>query len=576
MSEITGKVIPIRTLFSAHSESFFRAPVYQRPFVWDLEQVEQLVKDAMSVKDGRIQHFLGPIVRSEVKNTSTGEAEYLIVDGQQGLTTTILLALATISRDPKRADAKTLLDLVTFTGADGKRYLRWRPTNLDTVQLDEVLKRFRKDTKHQIFLTGGEPSGEPDRELLRAFNDLLAITHKMGPKACFATANSLLDNCVVAVITVPKGTDATQIFQSINATRKQLKTSDLIRNLVFQKFNSEAEADAFYAEEWETFENPLKKSDLFEEFLLTYAVQDTPEVTKAGLYRELSRRWAKTTPSGIVAELAKYRDIFLALAGERDLPWHGKSADLDEAMLRIARVDGAKNAWPYLLELLYEDQNGTPASRRRVAACIRSVESLMVRRGLGGIQNTGIRYFFTGLYGQKSVKDNNTRLRELIREERAGEMKGPSNKDIREFFMSSDVYVKRMQKAALYVLETHERYATPKDRYTYDELKKLRLTVDHIMPQTRRGGWNISAETHAELVNKVGNLILLKYASNSSKGCSSWREARQLYDQEKELVRPRRLASAKENRHWGPKQIKRRSEVLARFVASTSGWPAFD
>lgn len=71
----------------------FIIPVYQRNYDWQMENCKQLFDDLVKViKQGRKSHFFGSIV--SVQDESGTMEEFLIIDGQQRLTTVSLLLLA--------------------------------------------------------------------------------------------------------------------------------------------------------------------------------------------------------------------------------------------------------------------------------------------------------------------------------------------------------------------------------------------------------------------------------------------------------------------------------------------------
>ena len=68
-------------------------PVYQRNYDWKIEQCAQLYEDLIrTYREDRNTHFFGSIV--SVQNEMGRHEEYLIIDGQQRLTTVSLLFLA--------------------------------------------------------------------------------------------------------------------------------------------------------------------------------------------------------------------------------------------------------------------------------------------------------------------------------------------------------------------------------------------------------------------------------------------------------------------------------------------------
>ena len=79
--------------FMDGSKKRFVIPVYQRNYDWKQENCKQLFDDLVKVeKGGRRTHFFGSIV--SVYQPSGRTTEFLVVDGQQRLTTVSLLLLA--------------------------------------------------------------------------------------------------------------------------------------------------------------------------------------------------------------------------------------------------------------------------------------------------------------------------------------------------------------------------------------------------------------------------------------------------------------------------------------------------
>ena len=73
----------------------FIIPVFQRDFSWTREQCEQLWRDVerASTKEAGGAHFMGSIVDIEAETTAAFQS-WLLIDGQQRLTTLTLLMIA--------------------------------------------------------------------------------------------------------------------------------------------------------------------------------------------------------------------------------------------------------------------------------------------------------------------------------------------------------------------------------------------------------------------------------------------------------------------------------------------------
>src|SRR5688500_18513631 len=73
----------------------FVIPVFQRDYTWNEEQCDQLWNDIIEVGRGDIDrgHFLGSVVYVSTGDSFAGFTRWLLIDGQQRLTTvTVLLA----------------------------------------------------------------------------------------------------------------------------------------------------------------------------------------------------------------------------------------------------------------------------------------------------------------------------------------------------------------------------------------------------------------------------------------------------------------------------------------------------
>lgn len=79
------------------SKKRFVIPVYQRNYDWKMENCKQLYDDLVTViRSNRRSHFFGSIVSSYQPNGRY--SEYLVIDGQQRLTTVLAAHHSTESR----------------------------------------------------------------------------------------------------------------------------------------------------------------------------------------------------------------------------------------------------------------------------------------------------------------------------------------------------------------------------------------------------------------------------------------------------------------------------------------------
>ena len=199
----------------------FIIPVYQRNYDWKMEHCKQLYDDLVKIiRQNRKSHFFGSIV--SVQSESGTMEEFLIIDGQQRLTTISLLLLAIyhllssgkmVSRDHQLTD-KIL-----------KKYL------IDEYEPEEKrikLKPIKNDQKAFGILFDQDEEYIPDSNLTinyRYFYD--RIQHGE------LDIDELFDAiCKLEIINISLNHEDNPqlIFESLNSTGLNLSEGDKIRN----------------------------------------------------------------------------------------------------------------------------------------------------------------------------------------------------------------------------------------------------------------------------------------------------------------------------------------------------------
>ena len=192
-------------------------PVYQRQYRWDIGACEQLLSDVRAVADSdhRHMHFLGSIL-SSVSGRGEG-TELVLIDGQQRLTTLMLLvaALHHTVRDHDEETAAQLERVLVQSGAPDRTKLRphrawadvFESVVLDRRSPDEAMRESRFDDNYAFFRSQISADEAP-----RIWRGLQKLEH--------------------VAITLGAGANAQQIFESLNSTGEPLHDHELIHNYV--------------------------------------------------------------------------------------------------------------------------------------------------------------------------------------------------------------------------------------------------------------------------------------------------------------------------------------------------------
>lgn len=203
----------------------FLIPVYQRYYSWDIEQCKRLWNDIVEMqKKNKQGHFVGSIVNIAEKAMPTGVQKYMIIDGQQRMTTLTLLLIALRDYAVSHPEDTTI---------NSKRIDNMLLKN-EYESGDERYKLLLTETDRDILvnLVEDKPIPEDTNSRLLAnhkfFCDQIA-TKELSPAEIYESIGKLQ----IVNITLDRDVDDAQaIFESLNSTGKELSESDLIRNYV--------------------------------------------------------------------------------------------------------------------------------------------------------------------------------------------------------------------------------------------------------------------------------------------------------------------------------------------------------
>lgn len=202
----------------------FVIPVYQRMYSWKREQCERLWSDIVAMQtEMREGHFVGSIVNIGEKLQPTGVQKFMIIDGQQRLTTMTLLLIAL--RDYAQAhpevdmNAQEITDtLLVNRYAIGEDRYKVYLTETDRETLMDLVQHL-------------PPRDERKSRLLENYTFFAQQIAKkeLSPEDVYESIGKLQ----IVNITLDRGSDDPQaIFESLNSTGMDLTDSDLIRNYI--------------------------------------------------------------------------------------------------------------------------------------------------------------------------------------------------------------------------------------------------------------------------------------------------------------------------------------------------------
>ncbi len=236
----------------------FSIPLYQRPYAWTTEEVDELLDDLQSAlcRDPEAPYFLGSIVL--VKNEASPSSE--VVDGQQRLTTLTLLLCVLRDLALGRPIADEIDHFVRQAGLALKRTKdryrvslrdRDRPFFANNVQQKGSIPGFlQADT---LTFTDSQK---------RIFENVECL-HRRLRDAPDDTADDLvhyiLQQCYLVVVAASDRDSAYRIFSVMNDRGLDLSPTDILKAEILGKIGP-ASQEA-YAAKWEEIEEALGRHD---------------------------------------------------------------------------------------------------------------------------------------------------------------------------------------------------------------------------------------------------------------------------------------------------------------------------
>ena len=268
----------------------FQIPLFQRPYSWDKTNWQSLWDDLMSLYWEKVEgfYFLGPIVTQAVAGTAEGISPFVVIDGQQRLTTLTLL-LATLRNhlrqdNPELADELYELYLINKFKKGDDLY-KVLPTQDDREVYRTIIQTQDREIEGQgniyeayKFFSERLTERDPDEDTLIDY-------------AKFKTV--VLERLTLVNITSEDRDNPYLIFESLNYKGQELTQADLVRNYIFMKL-PRAQQENVYNDVWLPLQKQFKvkvgQSKYAEELTNAfwyYLRKDGQAVNKKNIYQTL-------------------------------------------------------------------------------------------------------------------------------------------------------------------------------------------------------------------------------------------------------------------------------------------------
>lgn len=490
------------------SKKRFIIPVYQRNYDWKTENCKQLFDDLIKViKNNRRSHFFGSLV--SVYEPSGRNTEFLVIDGQQRLTTVSLLFLAMYNLINNNA-------IVPQDASLGKQI--YEDFLVDKYQPQDTrikLKPVKNDQKAFGKLFDSVDEHIRESNLTANYNYFYERIQKQE-----ITIDELFDAiCSLEIINITLNNEDNPqlIFESLNSTGLDLSEGDKIRNFILMGLPAK-EQDEYYDKYWNRIEECTKYDvSAFVRDYLSVKQLAIPSQKKIYIsfkdYVEQQALGAEDLLKELLAYAKRYE---ILLSGGT------KNKVLDACIYRLNKLETTVTR-PFFLEVLrlFEEEK---LDITQVTDVFLVTENYLFRRTICDLPTNALNKIFLMLH-REIVRYDGTdvgyvekfKYALLSKKEKA---RFPDDDEFSVGFTDRQVY-QMNSKNKIYILERLENYGTAEDKDVYGHCDDGVYSIEHIMPQHLTPGWVKSLgddyeQIHETWLHRIANLTLTAYNSKYS------------------------------------------------------------
>ncbi|UUR86363.1 DUF262 domain-containing HNH endonuclease family protein [Clostridium perfringens] len=521
--KVKAKEYYIKDLLS--NKFLFEIPDYQRAYSWTKENLKQLVEDIWeSVELNKARgnkefdqyepYFLGSIVLCSKEYKDDGCGIYDVIDGQQRLTSIIML-IATIRDLIDNEEYKKVLSDLIYQ----------KPNVLMGIKESIRVKARGKEEeffKKYILTNGGtelvkdldmEELSEAKQNMVNAIEVFRDSFFNENGELLEEKLNEfivyLLQKVVLVVITTESFTSAFRLFNVINARGLPLTDSDLLKSENLRVMNPEIRKE--YTDIWESHEQDLGKEKLDQiiGFMRTMKLKNKVEES---VYEEFSKKIFRNEPEYLGVNFVNHLTAVKALYDKYIIDGNLEGVSEEEKsyyknLINIMREFLPYDDWMAAVIRFAEKFNDD----KLVLEFVKVLEKRLVIDWVNGNSFADRLNRVYGILEAIEEKDSLEEIKEapvfLYDLERTTAYFENALNDI-------DFYSKGRMMIPKYIFVRLDMEKRANEVLDYSD----KIMIEHVLPRNAKEAYwkdNFSADQRRNWANKFGNLVIITGAKNT-------------------------------------------------------------
>jgi uncharacterized protein with ParB-like and HNH nuclease domain len=554
----------------------YRVPLFQRPYSWQKNNWESLWEDLeVLYEDESESHFLGSFVTQDIQSTLGTVSSYIVIDGQQRITTISILLSAlrdfadTSEYKEKFDDAEGTVDeihdLLTNRHSTKDSHIKVLPTQIDREAYSNIILR-----KEIVNCRGSI------YESYRFFSNKIKVFFEEENVNIRTFQRYVKKKIELVHISLGESDNPSLIYESLNYKGQPLSQADLIRNYFFMQLPEEVH-DQVYEDYWLSLERRFKKPENAGDNYLVemtnafwyYLRKDGKPVNYKATYSALKEKVEKSKlRNGSVLdefkEMYKFSEYYLYI----NFPQEEPNPKLRHWFTSWSQLNYS-SVYPFVLNI-YDDCMQKKIELKEMERILNILESFLIRRWFVDIASGGLNKTFIALYPklqkQGDIVDSSL-LRKVLRE---GERikSWPSDGSFKKAILERPIYAetKDNRRRIKFVFQKIQ------EKISKEIVDFSNLNIEHVLPQMLTPIWekvlgDNPLDKQKQWGDTLGNLTMVTDGSNSSMSNKGFAE-------KLEYLKCSNLAINsyfKDKDSWTISDIQERAEYLANLALKI--WP---
>ncbi|KAA6512637.1 DUF262 domain-containing protein [Helicobacter pylori] len=563
MAKIDSNDLNLRDILK--DKLYYQIPIYQRPYQWTEENCEKLLDDLFfNYEDDReSDYFCGSLVLILISEDSKKAKTYDIVDGQQRLSTFILLAkvLSALYSERLTEESKDYLQESLITKYGKKDRLNFSAVGFNS----------KKDFQYALTSFNDAPVSNNKNNYLKNAICLKNYLRKKEIEDINDFIEWLYLRVVFITITCPDADKALRIFNVLNARGLALNATDIFKGELL-KHAKEHEREEFVSR-WNDLSQKCSDNDLKIETLFSwYLTYLNPVTSKEKMEKRLVTWFNKLnkTPLEYLKGVEDFYNAYGEMLGMQDRHAYLLSYK-DDDYLRVILCASLLHRYndqdiealkELLVKFYYQDWVAGQTRSTRSQTCCNIIDALKEKKSVRYIASIVVKKYLDDKNITQRFKDN---LKD-------------SNLYTKFYFAGKSVKKNSWLKPILILVEYFmSDNANPAYIKMDDDLHVERILPQNPDPSSQ---WvkDFSEEERGLYTHSLANLTLLGGTKNSQASNLDFKEKKEIYmgnavkrGREKPfkvMTCYKMTIDVAQYTEWTPKSLEKRKEESIQKIES--------